>query len=104
MSSSLIFTSLKLAMIAKLKEKTKLTEDTVANLGRDIYHMQTLPALVRYILSLKLDIDTIYLQEDFNAEQRATAKASILLPTGPADSATSRKPDETAADALRDMS
>ena len=66
--------------------------------------MQTLPEVIEFISLTKLDIDTTNLEEDFNAEQRAAAKSSILLPTGPAAIGTSRKPDVTAAGALKEIS
>ena len=104
MSNSAVLTSLKLAMIAKIKAKPKLKEDTVANFGLDIFHMQTLPALSRFISSNKLGIDITNLQEDFDAEQCAAATPSFLPSMGPTAIASHRRLDKKAVDDLRVMS
>ena len=66
--------------------------------------MQTLSEVIEFISLTKLDIDMTDLQEDFNAELRAAAKSSVLLSTSPAAIGTSRKPDVTAAGALKEIS
>ena len=104
MSTSPVFTSLKLAMIAKIKEDTKLKKDTVTNLGRDIQHMRTLSEAMLFISLNDLVIDTKNLQEDFDAEQRAAATSSFLPSTGPTAIASHRRLDEKAVDDIRDMS
>ena len=93
MSESPILISLKDTTIAKIEENPKLKMDTVFLLRSDINHMQTLSEVIRFISSNKLEIDTNNLQEDFDAEQRAAAKPSDLLSTGPAAIASPRKPD-----------
>jgi hypothetical protein len=88
MSTSPVFISLKLAMKAKIKEDTKLKKDTVTNLCRDIYHMQTLSEAMLFIDLNDLVIDTTNLQEDFDAEQRAAATSSLLPSMDPAEIAS----------------
>ena len=104
MSTSPVFTSLKLAMIAKIKEDTKLKKDTVTNLGRDIYHMQTLSEAMLFISLNDLVIDTKNLKEDFDAEQCAAATPSFLPSTGPTAIASHRRLDEKVVDDLRVVS
>ena len=104
MSESSILFSLKLVAKTNIEEIPGLEEDTVFLLRRDIFHMRTLSEVLLFISSFEMDINTPNLQEDFDAEQRAAAKSSILLPTGPAAIGTSRKPDVTAAGALKEIS
>ena len=104
MSTSPVLTSLKLAMIAKIREKATLTEDTVSNLGLAIYHMQTLSQAMLFISRNALAIDTTNLQEDFDAEQRAAVTSSFLPSMGPTAIASHRRLDEKAVGDLRVVS
>jgi hypothetical protein len=104
MSTSPVFISLKLAMKAKIKEDTKLKKDTVTNLCRDIYHMQTLSEAMLFIDLNDLVIDTTNLQEDFDAEQRAAATSSLLPSMDPAEIASKGRLDEKTVADLRVIS
>ena len=98
MSGSPILSSLKVKAIEKieaLQKFNKLYTISMEMVRRDINRMQTLPEVIEFISLTKLDIDMTNLQEDFAAEQRAAAKSSILLSTGPTAIGTSRKPDVT---------